>query len=378
MVYIYLIINQMKHMITASFTDFFSTVDDHRVEGRAGHRMVDILAITFAAVMCGAEGWNEIELFGRSKEQWLGTFLELPNGIPSHDTFNRFFALMSPDSFERCFRQWADHLADTSEGRVVSIDGKTQRGSGGRDTSAVHMISAWVAANSTLLGQLRVDGKSNEITAIPGLLDSLMIRGAVVTIDAMGCQKDIAERIVAGGGHYVLAVKDNHPSLREDIEDSFRAIRPHDAVETLDFGHGRIEQRRCSVITDMGLVEDAGGWESLASIIRVESERSIKATGEVQASTRYYISSMTADATTFLSAIRAHWGIENGLHWSLDVAFNEDADRKRAGNAAQNFSLINRMALVILKNDSGTKASIKGKRLKAGWDHRYLRALLGF
>ena len=366
-------------MKTTSISDIFSRMQDPRVEGRTEHKLTDIIGITLAAVLCGAESWNEIEMFGEAKKEWFSTFLELPGGIPSHDTFNRFFALLDPDSFESCFREWTSSLAELSEGSIISIDGKSIRGAkqaGSR--SYVHMISAWVGENSTLLGQLKVDEKSNEITAIPRLLDALVITGAIITIDAMGCQKDIAQSIVQGGGNYILAVKGNHETLFDDIQASFRMMPPVEKVETLDFGHGRIETRRCSITTDLGLMEHAQNWTSLNTLIRVDSERCIKSTGEVQTSTKFYISSLKAEANTFMRAIRHHWSIENGLHWALDVSFHEDDQRKRAGNAAQNFSIINRMALTALKQEQSIKLGIKSKRLNAGWNHTYLRTLMKF
>jgi len=366
-------------MKATSVTDIFSKMNDPRVEGRTEHKLTDIIAITLASVLCGAESWNEIEMFGQAKEDWFRTFLELPSGIPSHDTFNRFFALLDPASFENCFREWAGSFSELADGQIISVDGKTLRGAKGAGSrSYVHMVSAWVGENSTLLGQLKVDEKSNEITAIPKLLDALMIKGALITIDAMGCQKDIARSIVDGGGNYILAVKGNQESLLDDIQASFRMMPPAEKVETLDFGHGRIETRRCSIITDLGLMEDAESWQSLSTVVRVNSERYIKSTGEVQTSTRFYISSLKADADTFMRAIRHHWSIENGLHWALDVSFHEDDQRKRAGNAAQNFSIVNRIALTALKQDKLVKLGIKSKRLNAGWNHNYLRALLKF
>lgn len=351
---------------------------DHRIDRKKLHLLEDIVFITIAAVISGAASWNEIELFGKHKKDWLASFLSLPNGIPSHDTFNRFFASLDPEVFEQVFTSWVNSLVEKYPGDIIAIDGKTIRGSKGKGFhSATHVVSAFSIHNQLIMGQLQVDQKSNEITAIPKLLDALLINGSVVTIDAMGCQKEIAKKIRSRQADYVLMVKENQSELLDDIKDSFKMLEHDDYNESLDFGHGRIETRKCAVITDLSLIEKPTLWKSLTSIVRVESERYIKSTGVTQSETRYYISSLCADANQLLHAIRSHWGIENNAHWSLDVAFNEDSSRKRARNAAMNFSIINRLALNMIKKEE-SKMGLKAKRLLAGWSQEYILKVLKF
>ena len=356
---------------------------DPRVERTREHLLEEILLITIAAVLSGANGWNEIEDYAHSKHAWFKSFLTLPSGIPSHDTFNRVFSALDPEELEKGFVAWVSSIAKLTAGEVVAIDGKTLRGASepskkGPDKKAiVHMVSAWANTNCLVLGQRKVDEKSNEITAIPKLLDALELSGTVVTIDAMGCQRAIAEKIVSKQADYILAVKENQGHLLEEIKDSFQMLTADAVVEEIDYGHGRIEQRRCSVIADLSLIEKASEWASLQGIVRIQSERFHKATGKTEREIRYYITSLEADAERLNRAIRQHWGIENKLHWILDVGFGEDLDRKRAGHAAQNFSVLNRIALNLLKQDKTSKRGIHGKRLKAGWDNDYLLHLLG-
>lgn len=357
---------------------YLSSMKDPRIERKKLHLLDDIVFITIAAVISGAEGWNEVEAYGKAKKDWLKTFLKLPNDIPSHDTFNRFFSSLDPQEFENCFLTWIKSIAEKYPGDVISIDGKTIRGS--KNTgfkSATHIVSAWSEMNQLTLGQVKTEVKSNEITAIPDLLDALMLEGNIVTIDAMGCQREIARKIRSKKADYILAVKENQPDLFEDIKDSFKMLKPDDFHEDVDCDHGRVETRKCSLIRDLSLLEKKGAWTSLNSIIRIESERYIKATGKIQQETRFYISSLKTDANHIGHSIRSHWAIENKLHWVLDVAFNEDHSRKRAGSSAQNFSIINRIALNLLKNNP-TKLGVHGKRLLAGWSHEYLFELLTF
>ncbi len=313
---------------------------DPRVERTRYHNLHDILFITIAAVLSGAESWNEIEFYGKIKKQWLKEVLELPNGIPSHDTFNRLFSALDADEFERCFLNWIKSLNEITKGEVVSIDGKTIRGSKKLGfKTATHIISAWADKNKLVLGQIKVEEKSNEITAIPKLLENLLIKGCIVTIDAMGCQNKIAKKIVSKQADYILSVKENQKELLEDIQDSFRVLKPSDTNEDIDYGHGRIETRKCYVLTDLSLVEKATKWKGLSSIVKIERERYFKATGKKETESSYYISTLK-EASMINKAVRKHWGIENKVHWVLDVAFNEDHSRKRAGNAAQNFSTL--------------------------------------
>jgi predicted transposase YbfD/YdcC len=357
---------------------YFAELSDPRVERTREHLLEEILLMAIAAVLSGAGSWNEIEDYGKAKRAWFKGFLKLPGGIPSHDTFNRVISGLDPAEMERSFSDWVVSIAKLTAGEVVAIDGKALCGTreAGKKT-LVHMVSAWASANNLVLAQRKVDDKSNEITAIPRLLDALELSGTVVTIDAMGCQRSIAANIVDKKADYILAVKENQGHLLAEIKDSFQMLAADATAEEIDCGHGRVEQRRCSVIGDLSLLEKASEWASLQGLVRIESERYHKVTGKTEREIRYYITSLKPDAGRLNRAIRQHWSIENRLHWALDVSFGEDLDRKRAGNAAQNFSLLNRIALNLLKQDKTCKLGIKGKRLKAGWDNEYLLHLLG-
>src|ERR1035441_281394 len=357
---------------------YFAELRDPRVERNREHLLEEILLISIAAVLSGAESWNDIAEYGEDKLEWLKTFLTLPSGIPSHDTFDRVFAALDPEEMEKGFVAWVSSIAKLTSGEVVAIDGKALCGTreSGKKT-LVHMVSAWAEGNGLVLAQRKVDEKSNEITAIPKLLNALELTGTVVTIDAMGCQRDIAKRIVEKKADYVLAVKDNQGLLAEQVRDSFLLLESDAVAEEIDCGHGRVEQRKCSVIADLSRIEKASEWASLQGLVRIESERYHKATGKTEREIRYYITSLRADAARLNSVVRQHWGIENKLHWVLDVGFGEDLDRKRAGHTAQNFSVLNRIALNLLKQDKSSKRGVKGKRLKAAWNHPYLLKLLG-
>jgi len=373
---------------------YFSDLADPRVDRTKAHLLEDIIFIAIASVLCGAETWNDMETFGKSKEGWLREFLKLPEGIPSHDTFNRVFSLLDSSELESSFLQWTSSVAQLTEGEVISIDGKSICGSRDKgNKSIVHMVSAWAGINNIVLGQRKVDAKSNEITAIPELLKLLVLKGCIVTIDAMGChvccakckQKEIAKEIIDKEANYILGLKGNQGNLLQQTEDSFRFLEVKSIDHNMDVGHGRVEQRRCSVIDDLSMIEKKDEWKNLKCLVRVEAERYIKASGKTENETRYYtayfvhstsISSLPADAQLLSNSIRSHWGVENSLHWVLDVAFNEDNSRKRAGNAAQNFSVLNRIALNLLKNEIATKVGVRGRRLKAGWDNEYLKKIL--
>lgn len=357
--------------------DYFSSLEDPRIERTKSHLLSDIIFITIAAVICGAETWNDIELYGNTKKKWLKKYLKLPNGIPSHDTFNRLFSILDPKKLEACFIAWMKEVSQLTLGEVVSIDGKSIRGSKrGKSKSMVHMVSAWAQHNHMVLGQMKVDEKSNEITAIPKLLEILAIKGCIVTIDAMGCQTEIAEKIINNGAEYVLAVKGNQGSLEQGVEDTLKFCKPADIYEDVDVGHGRIETRICKVFTDLSHIENADKWKKLNCVVAIESIRYIKSTEKEQKETRLYITSLEPVAKRIGDTVRAHWGIENSLHWVLDIAFNEDNGAKENPNAVENFSIINRIALNLLKNDKSKKVGVKGKRLNAGWDNDYLINLL--
>ena len=352
---------------------YFESLTDPRIERSRLHTLKDILAITICAVLSGCNDWEEIELYGQSKEKWLRTFLELPNGIPSHDTINRVFAALDSHQLQQCFMDWVQSIAVVSKGQVVSIDGKRLCNSGtGGKKALVHMVSAWSSANSMVLGQIKTEEKSNEISAIPELLEMLLLEGSIVTIDAMGCQTKIAEKIVSVGADYVLAVKENQEFLYDDIKEAFAQTSHPLTARTIETGHGRIEQRVCKVIAGSNWVCKAGEWKNLQAIISIETKRTDKQSGKEQTERRFFLSSLKADAVCFNAIIRSHWGIENGLHWCLDVVFKEDYSTKQAGNAAENFSLITKIALNLLKNENSKKRSMKNKRLLCGWDESYL------
>lgn len=370
--------------MTGSLDIYFSRLPDPRGDRGRRHLLSDIMVIAILAVICGAEHWTEIEEFGHAKEEWLRTFLKLPRGIPSHDTFGEVFAALDPEAFEACFRAWTQAVAGAIVG-IMAIDGKTMRRSYDKATgrAALHLVSAWAADNGVAFGQVAVNDKSNEITAIPALLKMLRIKGLIVTIDAMGCQKEIAGQIVNQGGEYVLRVKDNQPTLRRDIEAMFQwaelrayAGLAHAHSEEVDKGHGRIEKRRASVLWELGQITDAAAWPGLKCIVKVHSQRT---TGQTTtAEDRYYISSMhTRRATELARAVRLHWGIENGLHWRLDMTFGEDASRVRMRHAAQNLSRLRRLALNLLSlHKDKKKRSMKSKRFRAGLDQNYLISIL--
>jgi len=361
----------------------FETLTDPRVERRKLHQLHDIIFITIAAVICGCDEWNDIEEFGTIRYEWLKTILELPNGIPSHDTFNRVFSLLDPQQLQQCFSSWVQSVAQLTAGSIISIDGKRMCNSGqGGSKALIHMVSAWSSANEMVLAQQKVDDKSNEITAIPALLDILDLKGCLVTIDAMGCQHDIAKKIISKGANYILAVKNNQEHLYDDLQEAFEQDKNISSDVQVNTDHGRIEKRKCSIITDMDWICKVQNWTSLHTLIKIESERSIKNTDiKAAVQTRYYISShQEGDAAFFNHAVREHWGIENKLHWTLDVAFGEDKSTKQAGNAAENFSFINKIALNLLKQyddqRGAQKMSIKTKRKKCGWDKDYLLKVL--
>jgi predicted transposase YbfD/YdcC len=362
---------------------WFRDLEDPRPGRNLMHSLSDMLAIAILAVLCGAEGWTDVATFGHSTEDWLKTFLPLPHGIPSHDTFARVFGRLDPTAFERCFMNWVAALAQ-SDCRLIAIDGKTLRHSfdSASQKAPIHMISAWSQANQVVLGQLTTEAKSNEITAIPQLLELLDLKGAIVTVDAMGCQKAIAEKIVDQGGDYILQVKDNQLSLHQDLQLLFaEGMREdclgvdHTFVQEMAKGHGRVETRRLWLTQEVGWCSQASQWQGLSRFICIESVRQVN--GKTSTDRRYYISSASRPtAAEFLRIIRGHWGIENGLHWCLDVSFNEDNSRLRKGHSAENFSRLRRLALNLLKKDQTFKVGLKGKAKACGWNHQYLLNIL--
>jgi predicted transposase YbfD/YdcC len=364
---------------------FFADMEDPRSNQGKRHRLLDMIAIAITAVICNADGWKDVELFGRCKEKWFRTFLELPHGVPSHDTFGRVFARLDPHAFEESFRQWMAHLGRTSNGRLIAIDGKTLRRS--FDTAAgkaaLHMINAWCVTNQTVLGQVVCGEKGNEITDMPKLLSLLDLKDAVVTADAMHCQKVTAREIIQRGGHYLLQVKDNQPALHENLRllfeqgltDDCQGVA-YDYFEDVDAGHGRIETRRCWSSWDLAGVAPADDWPALRSAVCVERVRQV-GQGPPSTQRHYYISDLPGrDAKRMLELSRGHWGVENQLHWRMDVVFLEDQRRIRKDHAAENYTRLSRIALNLLKADTSVKASIRAKRKLAGWDHDFLLHLL--
>jgi predicted transposase YbfD/YdcC len=363
---------------------YFDELPDPRMSRTRRHQLSDILTLAICAVICGADGWTQVAQFGRCKLKWFKTFLDLPHGIPSHDTFGRVFARLEPAAFEDCFMKWVTGLADHSQGRLIAIDGKTIRRSldvaGGQ--AAIHLVSAWCQANHLVLGQVATDAKSNEITAIPALLKLLDLSGAVISIDAMGCQKKSARQIVDQGGDYLLQLKGNQGGLHDETALLFDQCLSadclglkHTTAATTNGGHGRVEQRRLWATGEVGWFAERGRWKNLRSLIRIEAVRAVG--GETSREYRYYISSLPADdAERLLKLIRGHWGIENTLHWSLDINFREDERRIRRGHGAENFSRLSRIALNLLKSETTEKVGIKTKRLTCGWDHDYLLKVL--
>ena len=366
-----------------SIHEYFGDLPDPRKEARTRYLLMDILTISLLAIVGGAEGFNDIELFGRMKEEWLRGFLELPNGIPSHDTINRVFSMLSPDAFNKCFIAWTQALAKKLEG-VVAIDGKTLRRSFGSasKTTALHVVSLWAAENELVMGQIRTEAKSNEITAIPKLLEMLDITGCTVTIDAMGCQKEIAQRVLDRGANYVFGLKGNQENTFDAVKYLFGWEEKngysgvfHTQHETLEKGHGRIEKREVHSIGNLEEIEGFENWPGLKSLTMVISTREVMGQSPTE-ERRYYLSSLECDAEKIGAAVRSHWGIENKLHWVLDVNFHEDYARNRVDHSAENMAILRHMALNLLKKENSSKTSLRGKRLKASWNDDYILTLL--
>lgn len=363
--------------------EHFADLADPRIEDRCDHKLIDIIFIAVCAVICGADGFTDMEEFGIAKETWLRQFLELPNGIPAHDTFNRVLARLDPKAFQRCFLNWVQAVAQASAGQLVAIDGKTLRRSHHRRAgqAAVELVSAWARANRLTLAQVKVAETSNEITAVPELLRLLSLKGCIVTLDALNCQKEIAAEIRAQEADYVLALKANHGHLHEDVVNFFRAVREDRTLNfqisqhaEVDGEHGRIETRQYWQVNVPGHLRGIEEWKDVQSVAMVEATR--ETGGKVSCEQRYYLSSLLVEAKRVAEAIRGHWGIENSCHWILDVVFREDDSRVRVGHAAENLGLIRRAALSLLAQDQTVKRGIKTKRLKAALDEGYLLKIL--
>jgi predicted transposase YbfD/YdcC len=369
--------------MNASIIEHFAILEDPRIERHKKHKLVDIIVLAICAVLSGAEGWEAIEEYGHAKLAWLRKFIPLENGVPTHDTIARVLSGVSAKGLQECFLNWVKAVQQATDGQVVAIDGKRVRRSldWGRGKKAIHMVSAWGSANGLVLGQLKTDAKSNEITALPQLLELLELKGCIVTLDAMGCQTEIAEKIIEKGADYVLAVKGNQGHLYEAIVDFFETAPrahfrdvPFDYHEETEGGHGRIEVRRYWTTPVLTTLPQASQWADLKIIGRVEAERHLG--DKLTVERRYYIASLKSDARQFGQAVRGHWGIENSLHWVLDVTLREDECRIRRGEAAENFCTLRHFAFNLLKQEKTLKKSLKQKRLKAGWDDTYRAKVL--
>lgn len=376
----------MTQVLDCTISEHFSSLKDPRTGRMVDHYLIEILIIAICAVICGADDWVAIEQFGQAKEKWFRTFLHLPNGIASHDTFRRVFAQLEPEAFQACFVSWMRGIAQLSQGEIVSIDGKCLRRSHDRGSgkAAIYMVSAWASTNRLVLGQRKTEEKSNEITAIPELLSRLALQGCIVTIDAIGCQTNIAQQIIQQEADYVLALKGNQGTLHQDVESlfvyafekEFQAI-DHHTYQTVEKGHGRVEIRRYWTISDpefLTWLDPKNKWAGLRSIGRVEAQRIID--DDVTSEIRYYISSLAGDAAQFGRAVRTHWQIENCVHWVLDISFREDDCRIRTGSGPQNMAVLRHIALNLLGQEQSAKCGIKNKRLKAAWDNDYLLKVL--
>jgi predicted transposase YbfD/YdcC len=364
---------------------YFGAIEDPRCGGKIEHRLVDILVIAVGAVTACVESWDDIALYGRSKLAWLSTFLDLPNGIPSHDTFRRVFMLIDPDAFEAGFVAWVGALAAGFQREVVAIDGKTIRRSfdHGREQSALHVVSAWASEQGLVLGQRCVEDKSNEITAVPELLDQLVLENSIVTLDAMGCQTAIAEKILARGGDYLLTLKGNHPLAHTAVIEHFdqhcfcRGAPRRADCDAFDDTHGRLVRRRVFASTEAAALDALSGWPGLRTVLAVESIRSLNSTPtKVESEIRYFLSSCSDAPAVLNQAIRSHWAVENALHWVLDVTFREDDSRVRDRRAARNLALLRKVALNIVGRDRTSKASVRARRKKAAWNDSYMLQLL--
>lgn len=367
-------------------------VRDPRINRRKEHDLLDILVIAICCMLCGGEGFNDMEDFGKAKYDWFKTFLKLRNGIPSHDTFNRVFAALDPKEFLECFLRWTQSLRQSLAQEIVALDGKALRRALDQGESVKYVVSAWAESNGLVLGQLKVADKSNEITAVPELLRVLELSGCIVTVDAMGCQKKIAREIIDADAGYVLALKGNQEQVHEEIKAFLdaalleqQASRPAGAklsqaaaslksCQTVEKDHGRLEIRRYYQSDYLDWFADRAKWEGLKSCGMVESIREVD--GQTTTERRYYLASLGSEVETFARAVRSHWGVENKVHWIMDVCFREDQSRARAGYAAENLATLRRLALNLLRREKTKKRGIKGKQLNAGWDHAYLLRLL--
>jgi len=376
-----------------SLIEHFKTLPDPRINRTKRHELIDVLVLAVCCLLCGGDDFNDMEAFGKAKLDWFKTFLNLRHGIPSHDTFNRVFSALDPKQFVDCFLRWTQSIRQAIPQEIVALDGKALRRAMNGAGSPQYVVSAWAESNGLVLGQMKVEEKSNEITAVPELLRALELAGCIVTLDAMGCQKKIAKEIIEADAAYVLALKGNHETVHEEVKSFLDAVIAEkqgpllpgaklseaaaalQEFKTIDKDHGRIETRHYFQSDQLAWFEDKSKWEGLRSVGVVESTREIN--GQASVERRYYLSSLGPDVQTFARAVRGHWGIENKLHWVMDVCFGEDQSRARAGFAAENLATLRRLALNMLKREKTRKRSIRGKKLDASWDHSYLLRLLG-
>jgi predicted transposase YbfD/YdcC len=374
-------------MQPGSLASHFAVLKDPRTANRCRHKFLDIVIMAVLGALCGMEHWTEVEFFAKHEAEWLGSFLELPGGVPSHDTFGRVFALMDPKAFTAVFLDWVNTVKAELPGDIIALDGKSSRRTFDRaaEKSPLHMVSAFSHGSGLVLGQRAVDGKSNEITAIPELLKLIPIKGKIITIDAMGCQKKIAKLIVEGKGDYLLALKGNHERLHAELRDYFNLGRetnfkdiPYSYSESTDKGHGRIEIRRIWCTEALGWLESKSDWTGLKTLVAIESTRILGDKTSVE--TRLFLSSLPSTNPYRIGEIaRGHWAIENRLHWVLDAVMNEDQSRLRKGNAPEVMAIMRHIVLNLLRMDTATKGSIRCKRMLAGWNQAYrLQALFGF
>jgi len=357
---------------------YFSNIPDPRIDRCKAHLLEDIILLTIIAVICGCESWETIEEFGKSKKEFLREYLQLPNGIPSHDTIERLFKRMNSKAFEKSFMDWSNAKRIKSQGEFLNIDGKTLRGSKDEHSGkyAIHLVSAWSYQNRLVLGQVKTAGKSNEIVAVKELLNLLDIKGAIITADAMSCQKEIVQQICEKKADYIIAIKDNQKNLKEAIEFEFKIQSKILRHETIEKNHGRIETRICEVIKDLREIENTESWVNLKTIIKITSQREIKNMMSKKEE-RFYITSLDQPAEYFNTAIRNHWAVENNLHWMLDVQFNEDHSRKRKDNAAENFAIVRRFALTRITQAPLKRYGVNNRRMIASWNNEYLTKILG-
>lgn len=355
-------------------TEYFSSIEDPRREQGLLHSLSSIFGLTILAVICGITSWEQISFFGRLRKRELEEILDFSNGIPSHDTIERVFSAIDPTAFHSCFIAWTQALYK-SKG-LISLDGKESRASFDRinNRQSLYLINAWASENRLVLGQFKVEGKGHEIAGIKNLLEILDIKDSIISIDAIGCQKDIAETIIDKKANYILAVKGNQEKLRNDITSSFTLLKPNSSHDAVEKNNGRMERRKCSVITNLKMIEKKNDWKQLQSIIQIESTRTIH--GQQQEQIRYYISSLNVSAETFNQYIRAHWGIENSLHWVLDVNYQDDKSRKRKGHSAQNFALVKKIAINLINQEKKSGLPPSKKRMRATFDFQYLKSIL--